>query len=66
MMVWNDTFCLRLLWLFRFHRRLPVSGGSPALRIQPGGYSPSATERRKEECGHSAGCSTKPCLTGLK
>jgi hypothetical protein len=66
MMVWNDTFCLRLPLAVSIHRRSPVSGGSPALRIHPAGYSPPATQRRKEECGHSAGCSTKLCFTGLK
>jgi hypothetical protein len=66
MMVWNDWFWLRLLWPCSIHRRSLVSGGSPALRIHPAEYSPQATQRRKEEYGHSAGCSTKPCFTGLK
>src|SRR6516162_4824540 len=55
MMVWNDTFCLHLLW--------PLLAGATH---PPAGYSPPATQRPKEERRHSAGCSTKPYFIGLK
>ena len=33
---------------------------------QSAGYIPLATHRRNDECGQSAGCATRPCLTGLR